>query len=221
MCASTRRSCAPTSSRWPSTWRAPSRCSTRTASSSTSSSPPRPSVRGLPARHDARQGRQPSSTRPTPRSTRPTFLKPSPEALATVNDTEPQIGDVPRRQLRGRRHQAARLRRHLSLRRPPARSAGGRAAARDAARASAEFAELEAAPARRADRLRADVHGDRADRAAVGGLDRAQLRQPPGGADPPPDRRRQDRLDRQSLRPGAGPRARRAISPSSARPSTR
>ena len=47
------------------------------------------------------------------------------------------------------------------------------------------------APVRRADRVRADVHGDRADRAAVGGLDRAQLRQPAGGADPPPDRRRQ------------------------------
>ena len=47
-----------------------------------------------------------------------------------------------------------------------------------------------------------------------------ELRQPAGRADPPPDRRRQHRLDRQSLRPGAGaalggrPRA------SSARPST-
>ena len=85
----------------------------------------------------------------------------------------------------------------------------------------AQYADLEVAPGRRADRLWPDVHRDRADRAAVGGLDRAQFRELPGRADPPPDRRRPGRRDRQSLRSGADPARRRAISPSSARPSTR
>ena len=61
-----------------------------------------------------------------------------------------------------------------------------------------------AAPRRRAGGLRADVHGDLADRAVVGGVDRAQLRQPAGGADPPPDQRGEPGVDRQSLRAGAG-----------------
>ena len=47
-----------------------------------------------------------------------------------------------------------------------------------------------------------------------------ELRQPAGRADPPADRRGQHRVDRQSLRAGAGAARRRAISPSSARPST-
>ena len=80
-------------------------------------------------------------------------------------------------------------------------------------RASASSPNLAGAAARRADRVRADVHGDRADRAAVGGLARAELRQPPGRADPAPDRRRAGRLDRQSLRPGADPALRRRPRP--------
>ena len=55
----------------------------------------------------------------------------------------------------------------------------------------------------------------------VRGVDRTELRQPAGRADPPPDRRRQPGLDRQSLCAGAG--AARGGRPlaSSARPSTR
>ena len=60
------------------------------------------------------------------------------------------------------------------------------------------------APPRHSDRLRADVRGHRAHRAAVVGLDRARFRQSAGGADPPADRRGQCRLDRQSACPGAG-----------------
>ena len=60
------------------------------------------------------------------------------------------------------------------------------------------------APRRRADRICADVHRHHADRAALGGMDRAEFRQPAGRADPPPDRRRQSGLDRQSLCAGAG-----------------
>ena len=48
-----------------------------------------------------------------------------------------------------------------------------------------------------------------------------ELRQLPGRADPAPDRRRAGGLDRQSLRPGADPPRPKATSPSSARPSTR
>ena len=88
------------------------------------------------------------------------------------------------------------------------------------ARARAGICRDRAAARRRSGRLRADVHGDRADRPVVGGLDRAQFRQPTGGADPPAHRRRQFGVHRQLVRARAGARSRRATSPSSARPST-
>ena len=88
-------------------------------------------IRGLPAIMMLRQGPQRHRPGRRRRSARSSSSRRA-EALASVNDTEPQVGDVPRRQLRRRRHQAARLRRHLSLRRAPARSARGRAAAGDA-----------------------------------------------------------------------------------------
>ncbi len=54
----------------------------------------------------------------------------------------------------------------------------------------------------------------------VRGLDRTGFRQPAGGADPPPDRRRQRGLDRQSPHPGAGAPVGRRSRPDSAKPST-
>ena len=60
------------------------------------------------------------------------------------------------------------------------------------------------APRRRADRICVDVHRHHADRAALGGMARAQFREPARRADPPPDRRRQSGFDRQSLCAGAG-----------------
>ncbi len=128
-------------------------------------------------------------------------------------------GDVPRRQLCRRHHQAARLRQHLSLHRPPARPPRAGAVARDPGRGGAVRRPV-GAPHRHPDRVRTDVYGDRADRAVLGGVDRAQLRQLPGGADPPPDRRGAGGLDRQPLCPGPDPARRKAISLSSARPST-
>ena len=116
MCASTRRSCAPTSS--------------RSRSSSARAKPmfdqnreqfhqflnAQAAIRGLPAvmmldkdLNVDRPGRR--AGQPEPSSSRRARRSPP------INETEPQIGDVPRRQLRGRHHQAARLRRHLSLRR--------------------------------------------------------------------------------------------------------
>ncbi len=112
--------------------------------------------------------------------------------------------DVPRRELRRGHHQAARLSGHLPLHRPTARSARAGAAQRHP-RGRRAICRSRSAPGRRAGRVRPDVHGDFADRAAVGGVDRAQLRQLPGRADPPPDRRRTGRRDRQSLCAGADP----------------
>ena len=130
---------------------------------------------------------------------------PLPDApgLANVNETDPQIG-----MLLDTNSVAAVIKLHgydnayLSIVRP----LDPRVVAqlRETQATVSDFANLQAAPLRRAARLRADVHGDRAGRAAVGGVARAELRQPAGRADPPPDRRRQHRLDRQSLRPGAG-----------------
>ena len=124
-----------------------------------------------------------------------------------------------RRRSRRRGRQAARLRRHVSLRRADARSARGRAIARDAGERR-RIRQSRSAPARHSDRLRVDVRRHRADRAAVLGVDRARFRQPPGGADPPPDRRRQRGLDRQSARCACRSAAPKATSRSSARPST-
>ena len=135
-------------------------------------------------------------------SDQPTPL-PDAAGLATVNETEPQIGMLLNTnsvaavvKLRGYDNA------YLSIIRP----LDPRVVAhlRETQATVSDFANLQAQPVRRAACLRADVHGDRAGRAAVGGLARAELRQPAGRADPPPDRRRQHRVHRQPLRPGAG-----------------
>ena len=107
------------------------------------------------------------------------------------------------RELCRRNHQAAQLRHDVSLCGAVARPAGGGAFARYA-RKRIRLRADGSAPDRRHCRLRADVYGDRADRAAFGGADRPEFRQPPRVADPPPDRRRQRGCDRQSARPGPG-----------------
>ena len=105
---------------------------------------------------------------------------------------------------RRRGRQAARLRRHVSLCRAACSiRASSQQLARDA-REHQRVRQSRSAQARHSDRLCADVRGDRADRAAVGGLDRARFRQPAGRPDPPADRRRQCGVDRQPQYSGAG-----------------
>ena len=140
------------------------------------------------------------------------IVMPSAAGLATVGETEPQIGVV----LEANSVAAViKLRGYDDVYLHMVRPLDPRVVAqlRETQASVSDFRQPRGAPARRAARLRPDVHGDRADRAAVGGLDRPEFRQPPGGADPPPDRRGQYRLDRQSLRPGADPALRRRPRP--------
>ena len=178
-------------------------------------------IRGLAGDHHARQAISTSSTRPT-RQISQNFCKPPPRSRSRRSTT-------PSRRSRSSWtpttspavDQAARL---STTRIFMSRGCSIRAWWRNCGRRSEgvnRICRARSAPARHPDRLRADVHGDRADRAAVGGLDRAQFRQLSGGADPPADRRRQPGLDRQSATSGCRSGARKATSPSSARPSTR
>ncbi len=161
-------------------------------------------MRGLPGAMMIRPRPERRSTRPTSRPISELRAAVARPTLANIGEAEPQVVLHPERQLRRRgRSSCAATTTPISTSR--ARSIRGWSRnSRDTQTSVSEYASARGAPARRADRLRADVHGDRADRAAVGGLDRPQLRQPPGRADPPPDRRGQHRVDRQSLRPGAG-----------------
>ena len=121
-----------------------SRCSISRASSSASSSRVQASIRGLPAvmmldkdLEHRRAGRHPDH---------PGRLRQAVARGARRRQRYRAAGrDVPRRQLRGRHHQAAQLRRHLSLYRPAARPAGAGAAARRREGASRNIADLEAA----------------------------------------------------------------------------
>ena len=153
-----------------STWRAPSRCSITTASASSSSSPRRRAVRGLSAamiigadaaiieRADIKSD-QPSAAAGI-------------AGLANVNENEPQIAlllstNAVAAVVKLRSYDNA----YLSITRPldprvvaqSARDPGHRQ----------RFRQPAIAPLRRAACLRADVYGDRAGGAAVGGVARA------------------------------------------------
>ena len=104
---------------------------------------------------------------------------------------------------RRRRHQAARLRRHVSVCRATARPARRAAITRDAGKRQ-RICQSRRAPPRHPDRLRADVYRYRAHRAFVVGVDRPRFRQSPGRSDPPPDWRGQRRFDGQSAHSGSG-----------------
>ncbi len=120
---------------------------------------------------------------------------------------------------RRRRRKAARLRRHVSVRRANARPARRGAIDCDA-REHQRVRQSRSTPARHSNRLRADVRGDRAHRAALLGLDRAGFCQQACGPDPPPDRRRQRGLHRQPATFRCRCTAPKATSRISARPST-
>ena len=150
---------------WQSSSRAQSRCSIRTASSSSSSSSVQASIRGLPAvvmldkdlKVD-RSGRRAHGTQyagQAPRQLR----------LPSIDDTEPQIEMVP-----DGNYVAAVIKLH-DLRRIPtstSRACSIRGWSRNCARRERRrsIRRSRGAPARHADRLRLDVHRDRADRAA-------------------------------------------------------
>ena len=147
------------------------------------------------------------SSAPTSRWTRPSCCRRA-KLLSQINETEPQIALIPEGD-----HVAAvvKLRGYDDMYLYVARLLDPRVVAqlRATQESVGEYANLEARRLGVQVAFALDVHGHRADRAAVGGLDRARFRQPAGRADPPPDRRRQRGLDRQSLRPGAGPPLRR------------
>ena len=129
--------CAATSSRWPSTSTRAKPLFDQDRERFRQFLTAQASMRGLPARDADRRRRHASSSRPTSRSTQATSAAVAGRRSPTVDDDRAAGRAVPRRQLRGRHHQAARLRRHLSLRRPPARSAGRwRSCGRRARRAS-------------------------------------------------------------------------------------
>ena len=111
---------------------------------------------------------------------------------------------LPRGQLCRSGDPAARVQRHLPLRRAAARSPRGRPAQADRGQRR-RICPDRIPPARHPGRLRADVCGDRADHPDGVGADRAEFRQLAGGADPQPDERGQYRFDRRSARPGARP----------------
>ena len=134
----------------------------------------------------------------------PDLRLPPREALPNITDKEPQVVLLPDTNYVAAIIKLQKYRRRLSLRDAAARSARGAAIAGDARERAANMPRSRRAALGVQVAFGADVHRDRADRAAVGGVDRLELRQPPGGADPPPDRRRQSGVDRQSLCARAG-----------------
>ena len=131
------------------------------------------------------------------------FLRPSPQLLAETSETEPQIAFIAEGDNVASVVKLTRLRRHVSLRRAAARSAC-RATIAQYPGERRRIRQSRGTAARHPDRVRVDVRGDCADRSVVRGMDRPGFRQPAGRADPPPDRRRQRGLDRQSPHSSAG-----------------
>ena len=131
------------------------------------------------------------------------IVLPSKELLGKINETEPQVALIPEGD-----HVAAAVKLHgyddiYPLRRAPARSASSSSSCARPRRASANTPILKPVGSAFRSRL-ADVRRHRADRPAVLSLDRARFCQSAGRSDPPPDRRREPRLDRKSPGPGAG-----------------
>ncbi len=199
-----------------------SRCSIRTARSSGSSSPRWRAIRGLAVVVDHRQRCQRHREGRYRDQSVPVHAAVARSAWHASARREPQVSTVPGRQLcRRRSSSCAAYRRLLPLRRQGARSARGRAAARRRAEPSPNSSSCSSGGSACRSPSRSMYAVIALIAAALGGLDRPAFRQLSCHADPPADRRRAISSPPAIFLCNCRSAAPKAISPISARPSTR